>query len=102
MMLRSAPERVLVACFALVFCFTGFSFRLVQLQVTKHDEYAALAAKAHGTKRTIPARRGSILDSRGTPLAQNEPVKTVIVDASTAAVDKAFQDYEGIAKVLAD
>src|SRR5215217_1444472 len=81
-MLRSAPERVLTACCALACCFTLFSFRLVHIQVTKHDEYAALAAKTHGTKQTLYARRGTISDVRGTPLAQNEPVKRVVADAS--------------------
>ena len=46
-------------------CFTGFSARLVHLQVTKHDEYVALAAENHGGKQTIYARRGIVQDIRG-------------------------------------
>ncbi len=66
----------------MAFGFTLFSCRLVYLQVSRHDHYAALAAEKHSTRQTIYARRGAITDSAGIPLAANEPVKTVVVDAS--------------------
>ncbi|RYD65275.1 MAG: hypothetical protein EOP84_32075, partial [Verrucomicrobiaceae bacterium] len=74
--------RAAIACCTLACVFTGFSFRLVHLQVTKHAEYAALAADNHSATQAIYARRGSILDIHSLPLAQNEPVKTVIADGS--------------------
>jgi len=79
---RTVQKRALVTCFALAGCFTIFSCRLVELQVTKHDEYAALAAQNHVTRQTITARRGLIQDIHGESLAQNEPVRTVVADAS--------------------
>jgi cell division protein FtsI/penicillin-binding protein 2 len=62
--------------------FTVFSFRLMELQVARADYYKALAAEKHSIRQTIHARRGGICDVNGVPLASNEPVKTVVVDAS--------------------
>jgi cell division protein FtsI (penicillin-binding protein 3)/stage V sporulation protein D (sporulation-specific penicillin-binding protein) len=62
--------------------FTVFSFRLVELQVAKSDHYKALAFEKHSIRQTINARRGGITDINGVPLATNEPVKSVVVDAS--------------------
>jgi cell division protein FtsI (penicillin-binding protein 3)/stage V sporulation protein D (sporulation-specific penicillin-binding protein) len=62
--------------------FTVFSWRLVYLQVSQHDYYSALAMEIHSTRQTIYARRGSIVDRSGVPLAANEPVKTVVIDAT--------------------
>jgi cell division protein FtsI (penicillin-binding protein 3)/stage V sporulation protein D (sporulation-specific penicillin-binding protein) len=75
-----AKVRALIACCALALCFTGFSYRLVQLQVTLHDHYAALAAEKHGFKKIIYAPRGPILDVHGQTLAGNDPVRTVVAD----------------------
>src|SRR3954469_6464118 len=108
-MLRTAPERVLTACCALACCFTAFSFRLVHLQVTMHEELTEKALETHGTKKTIFARRGAITDIRGLPLAQNEPVKTVVVDGSlvpspgppTSKAPTVIRDPESLAHLLA-
>ena len=62
--------------------FTGVSLRLVDLQVARHEYYSTLALEKHSARQVIPARRGSITDATGEMLATNEPVKTVIVDAS--------------------
>lgn len=93
-MIKTAPERVITACCLLACCFTAFSFRLVHLQVTRHAELAEKAADAHGTKKIISARRGAITDIRGIPLAQNEPVKTVVVDGSLV------KDPQALAELL--
>ncbi|MGA3169921.1 MAG: penicillin-binding protein 2 [Chthoniobacteraceae bacterium] len=79
---QSAKVRALIACCALASIFTGFSARLVQLQLTDHDEYAALAAEKHAGKEVIYARRGLITDINGQTLAGNNPVRNVIADAS--------------------
>jgi cell division protein FtsI/penicillin-binding protein 2 len=81
-MIVSATTRVFVACCAFALVFTGFSYRLVQLQVTDHDELAAEAAKNHDMSETIFARRGAILDISGEPLAQNEPVCKIVADGT--------------------
>jgi cell division protein FtsI/penicillin-binding protein 2 len=81
-MTHSARVRALVACCALAMIFTGFSARLVHLQVTMHDKYAALALAKHGTKQIIYARRGLITDINSQTMADNDPVRTVVADAS--------------------
>lgn len=87
--------RAAIACIILACVFTGFSFRLVHIQVTKHEEYAAKAAEYHSIKQVIYARRGSILDVNHLPLAQNEPVKTVVADGSL------IKDHALVASLLA-
>lgn len=62
--------------------FTLFSWRLIFLQVSEHEYYSSLAAEKHSTRQNLYARRGSILDRSGMVLAANEPVKSVVVDAS--------------------
>ena len=81
-MIRSARMRALCACSGLAFCFTGFSYRLVHLQVCEHEKYAQLAADKHMTKIVLPAQRGTIQDINQEILADNEPLKTVVVDGS--------------------
>src|SRR5688572_16240709 len=88
--------RTAFACCTLACVFTGFSARLVDIQANQHGRYAALAADNHGLRQTISARRGSILDVSNLPLAQNEPVKTVIADASL------IKDIPAVAQLLAE
>jgi len=62
--------------------FAGLGYRLVDLQVLRHDELAKLAQD--NTQREIrqAPRRGDILDARGNLLATSVPVKTVCADPS--------------------
>jgi cell division protein FtsI (penicillin-binding protein 3) len=62
--------------------FSAFSFRLVYLQLIKHDEYAGLAAEKHVHKQIIRAERGAIFDANNEVLAHNVPVATVVADAT--------------------
>jgi cell division protein FtsI/penicillin-binding protein 2 len=62
--------------------FTGFSYRLVQVHVAEHAHYATIAERKQEDTVKLPARRGAILDAAGRPLAQNEPLRTVIADGS--------------------
>jgi cell division protein FtsI (penicillin-binding protein 3)/stage V sporulation protein D (sporulation-specific penicillin-binding protein) len=89
-MRTTARSRALFTCFLLAGVFTLLSFRLVHLQVVKADDYAAEAAEKHSGKQIIYARRGVITDVNGEPLAQNEPVKTVVADASLIRDRDAF------------
>ena len=75
-------QRGLAAAVALATCFTAFSGRLVYLQVTRHKFYEDKAARQNVHTEPIYARRGAIVDVNGYPLAQNDPVKTVVADAS--------------------
>src|SRR5437868_13124224 len=74
--------RCAVVCLGFVGIFSGFSFRLIYLQMVKHDEYAGLAAEKHVHKQIIHAERGSIVDANRDMLADNVPVQTVVADAT--------------------
>jgi cell division protein FtsI (penicillin-binding protein 3)/stage V sporulation protein D (sporulation-specific penicillin-binding protein) len=74
--------RCALVCLAFTVLFSAFSFRLVYLQMIKHDEYAGLAAEKHVYKQAIFAERGSILDANNEVLAHNTPVETVVADAT--------------------
>jgi cell division protein FtsI/penicillin-binding protein 2 len=94
-MSTTARGRALFACGLLAVCFTGFSWRLVHVQVRQHADYAAVATAKHTGRLPIPARRGTICDAQGEPLAQNEPIRTIIADASL------IQDREAAVEILA-
>ncbi|HKP05503.1 MAG TPA: penicillin-binding protein 2 [Chthoniobacterales bacterium] len=74
--------RCALVCLAFTALFSAFSFRLIYLQMIKHDEYAGLAAEKHVYKQPIFAERGSILDANNEVLAHNTPVETVVADAT--------------------
>ncbi len=75
--------------------FTGFSARLIDLQVAKHEEYTALAAQKHSIRLTVPAHRGMILDRNGEILAANIPVRKVVVDGSHVKNPEALATLAG-------
>ncbi|MBV9492054.1 MAG: penicillin-binding protein 2 [Verrucomicrobia bacterium] len=72
---------VTVGC-GLVALFSVYSFRLIELQLVKHEEYSARAAEKHVHKQAIYAKRGTIRDVHDEILANNLPVETVVGDSS--------------------
>jgi cell division protein FtsI/penicillin-binding protein 2 len=78
----NSRTRCALVCLGFVLLFSGFSFRLIYLQMVKHDEYAGLAAEKHVYRQTIFAERGAILDANNELLANNVPVETVVADAT--------------------
>jgi cell division protein FtsI (penicillin-binding protein 3) len=74
--------RCALVCLAFTALFSGFSFRLIYLQMVKHDEYAGLAAEKHVYKQIIYAERGAIFDANNEVLAHNVPIETVVADAT--------------------
>jgi cell division protein FtsI/penicillin-binding protein 2 len=74
--------RCALVCLAFTALFSAFSFRLVYLQMCKHDEYAGLAAEKHVYRQAIFAERGAIFDANNEVLAHNTPVETVVADAT--------------------
>ena len=58
----------------------ALGYRLVDLQIARHDEFETLAQQ--NTVRTIERQpmRGQIMDIRGTPLALSQPAKVVCAD----------------------
>src|SRR5881409_310942 len=78
----NSRSRCMFVCAAFIGLFSIFSFRLIYLQVVKHDEYAGLAAEKHVYRQVIYAERGTILDANNEVLAHNIPVETVVADAT--------------------
>jgi cell division protein FtsI (penicillin-binding protein 3) len=88
--------RCALVCLGFIALFSLFSFRLVYLQLIKHDEYAGLAAEKHGYKQIIYAERGAIFDANQEVLAHNFPVETVVADATH------LQNVEAAIPILRD
>jgi cell division protein FtsI/penicillin-binding protein 2 len=78
----NSRSRCVLVCAAFIGLFSIFSFRLIYLQVIKHDEYAGLAAKKNVYQQPIYAERGMILDANNEVLAHNIPMETVVADAT--------------------
>src|SRR5919198_1656880 len=78
----NSRTRCAIICLGFVLLFSAFSFRLIYLQMIKHDQYAGLAAEKHVIKQPIYAERGTILDANNEVLAHNVPVQTVVADAT--------------------
>ena len=78
----NSRTRCAIVCLGFVLLFSAFSFRLIYLQMIKHDQYAGLAAEKHVYKQPIFAERGTILDANNEVLAHNVPVETVVADAT--------------------
>jgi len=78
----NSRTRCALVCLGFVLLFSAFSFRLIYLQMIKHDQYAGLAAEKHVIKQPIFAERGVILDANNEVLAHNVPVETVVADTS--------------------
>src|SRR3954449_7390718 len=74
--------RCALVCLGFTALFSVVSFRLIYLQMTKHEENAGLAAEKHVYKQPIFAERGAILDANNEVLAHNTPVETVVADAT--------------------
>jgi cell division protein FtsI/penicillin-binding protein 2 len=81
-MIRKARLRAALFCCVMVLIFSIFSYRLIYLQVDKSADYAALANLNQTYKLIIPAQRGSICDAHGEILADDMPMRKVIVDGS--------------------
>ncbi len=60
--------------------FAGLGYRLVDLQVVRHDELSALAQRNTQREFLQVPRRGDILDANGNILATSIPVKTICAD----------------------
>ena len=56
----NSRTRCTIICVAFTALFSAFSFRLVYLQIIKHEEYSGLAAEKQGSRQTIHAERGAI------------------------------------------
>jgi cell division protein FtsI/penicillin-binding protein 2 len=77
---RLQLKRVLLLLVLLGLSFAGLGYRLVDLQVLRHDELAALAHLNTQREFWRAPRRGNILDAHGNLLATSIFVKTVCAD----------------------
>ena len=92
----SSRTRCALVCLAFAGLFSVFSFRLIYLQMIKHDEYAGLAAEKHVYKQSIYAERGAIVDRNNEVLAHNIPGETIVADATHV------NDVDKLAPLLAE
>jgi cell division protein FtsI/penicillin-binding protein 2 len=65
-----------------VLAFIGLGFRLMDLQVWRHDELVKLAEQRSVRTTWHPAKRGDILDANGNQLATSVFVKMICADPS--------------------
>jgi len=77
---RLQLKRVVVLLGLLCLAFAGLGYRLVDLQVLRHDELAAKAQQNTQREFWQAPRRGDILDAHGNLLATSIFVKTVCAD----------------------
>jgi cell division protein FtsI (penicillin-binding protein 3) len=83
MIKREQQFRRLLALLALVvLAFAGLGFRLVDLQVWRHDELSKLAERKTQQTTWQEAKRGDILDANGNLLATSVSVKLICANPS--------------------
>ena len=76
-------QKKLVVLFGLVLlAFAGLSIRLIMINRDDGEEYKKqILEQQEYSSKTLPARRGDILDSKGTPLAVSEKIYNLVIDA---------------------
>jgi cell division protein FtsI/penicillin-binding protein 2 len=89
-------RRLLILALLVVAAFAGLGYRLVDLQVVRHEELTAIAQQNTQREFRLEPRRGDIVDTRGNLLATSIFVKTV--DADPALIG---EHYPEMARVLA-
>lgn len=76
-------QKKLVVLFGLVLlAFAGLGVRLILINRDDGEEYKKqILEQQEYSSKTLPARRGDILDSKGTPLAVSEKIYNLVIDA---------------------
>src|SRR5438067_2625991 len=82
MVKRLQYRRLLMLALLLAAAFAGLGYRLVDLQVVRHDELSVKAQQNTQQDLQLEPRRGDILDAKGNLLATSIFVKTVCADPS--------------------
>src|SRR5258705_5767667 len=77
---RLQYRRLLLLALLLAAAFAGLGYRLIDLQVVRHDELSAKAQQNTQRELLLEPRRGDILDAKGNLLATSQFVKTVCAD----------------------
>lgn len=76
----SPAQRVIWVFGAITLGYAALAARLVYIQVGEHERYVRMAQDLREHTRTLPARRGALLDRDGTVLVRNEPAGDIILD----------------------
>src|SRR5437762_10305989 len=82
-------RRLALMALLLLVAFGGLGYRLVDLQVVRHDDLSREAAERRESTIIHPSRRGDIVDARGNVLATSLFVKTVCADPSLIGTNHA-------------
>jgi len=82
-------KRVMLLLGLLGAAFAGLGYRLVDLQVVRHDELSVKAEANTQHEYWLAPRRGDILDVNGNLLATSVPVKTVCANPSLIGSEQA-------------
>ena len=90
-------RRAVLLLLCLGAAFAGLGYRLVDLQVLRHDELSAKAQRNTQHEFRQAPRRGDILDAKGNILATSVSVKTVCANPSLMAT----QAVAMVARVIA-
>ena len=69
-----------IAGVLLIMIFLALSVHIGRIQLIDHEKYIKLAKVQQCKKIELPARRGSILDRNGSPLAESLQVGSVYAD----------------------
>jgi cell division protein FtsI/penicillin-binding protein 2 len=75
-------RRAVLLLVLVALAFAGLGYRLVDLQVLRHDELSLKAQRNTQREFRQAPRRGDILDANGNILATSVPVKTICADPS--------------------
>ena len=73
-------KRLTVLALLIGMGFAVLGYRLIDLQVLRHDELSAIALRHTQREFLIEPRRGDILDAKGNLLATSVFVKTLCAD----------------------
>src|SRR5436190_17914318 len=77
---RLQYRRLLLLVLLLIAAFAGLGYRLVDLQVLRHDQLSLIAQQNTQRELFFEPRRGDILDRKGNLLATSMSVKLVCAD----------------------
>ena len=87
---KTQNKRLMTLVLLLGMGFAALAYRLVDLQVLRHDELALKAQRNTQHEYLLEPRRGDILDAKGNLLATSVFVKTVCADPSLICTNEAI------------
>lgn len=83
--------RFLFVTVTVIACFSALFWRLFDLHVHQQDKLSKIAIEDRRRVEVIPARRGSIVDARGTVLATTKSVRELGVDPECVVISSPEQ-----------